>query len=103
LYQSLAPFIRLYPSVIFILVVSAKKTKKKFLGVQFLLLFDFCSISKNKIKISYFIWLLSKIYQLHQKQKQKSFKKDIYWFLPQKTKQGKIGPNQLGIISNLIL
>jgi len=102
LYQSLAPFIRLYPYVIFILVVSAKKNKKNSLVSNFFFSSIFAAYQKIK-KISYFIWLLSKIYQLHQKQKQKSFKKDIYWFLPQKTKQGKIGPNQLGIISNLIL
>jgi hypothetical protein len=29
--------------------------------------------------------------------------KDVYWFLLQKTKQGKIGSNQLGINLNLIL
>jgi hypothetical protein len=38
-----------------------------------------------------------------RKAKKKSFKKDVYWILPQKTKQEKIGSNQLGISSNLIL
>ena len=45
--------------------------------------------------------LLFKIYQQHQKQKKdkreqqkKIVQKDVYWFLPQKTKQGKIRPNR---------
>jgi hypothetical protein len=45
-YQSLALSIRLYPSEIFVLVVSAKK---KFLSIQFLLLLDFAAYQENKL------------------------------------------------------
>jgi len=37
------------------------------------------------------------------KQRKIIVQKNIYWFPPQKSKQRKIGSNQLGIISNLIL
>jgi len=37
------------------------------------------------------------------KKEKKIVQKDVYWILPQKTKQEKIGSNQLGISSNLIL
>jgi len=61
------------------LVVSAKAS----LVSNFFLLLDFAAYKKN----SYFIWFLSKIYQLHQKKKKKKVvEKDIYWFLLQKTK-----------------
>jgi hypothetical protein len=80
---------------------------QKFLSIQFLLLLEFAAYKKNY----YFILLLFKIYQYHQKQKKrekrnakkKIVQKDVYWILPQKTKQEKIGSNQLGISSNLIL
>jgi hypothetical protein len=36
-----------------------------------------------------------------KERKTKVVQKDVYWFLPQKTKQGKIGSNQLRISSNL--
>jgi len=35
--------------------------------------------------------------------KKKIVQKDVYWILPQKTKQEKIGSNQLGISSTFIL
>jgi len=38
-----------------------------------------------------------------EKQKKKIVQKDVYWILPQKTKQEKIGSNQLGISSTFIL
>jgi len=38
-----------------------------------------------------------------EKSKKKNVQKDVYWILPQKTKQEIIGSNQLGISSNLIL
>jgi len=37
------------------------------------------------------------------KKEKKIVQKDVYWILPQKTKQEKIGSNQLGISSNWIL
>jgi hypothetical protein len=33
-----------------------------------------------------------------KRSKKKIVQKDVYWFLPQKTKQGKLGSTQLGII-----
>jgi len=51
-FQSLALLIRLYPSEIFVLVVSAKK--KHFLSIQFLLLLDFVAYQEKKIKILFF-------------------------------------------------
>jgi hypothetical protein len=36
-----------------------------------------------------------------EKRKKIVIQKDNYWFLPQKTKQGKIGSNQHNISSNL--
>ena len=36
-----------------------------------------------------------------KKRTKKVVEEDIYWFLPYKTKQGKIGSNQLGISSNV--
>ena len=89
------------------LVVSAKK----FLSVQFLLLFDFAAYQKNnkKLVISFYYCskYISSIKNKKKKRKEKSKKKivqnDVYWILPQKTKQGKIGSNQLRISSNVIL
>jgi len=76
---------------------------QKFLSVQFLLL-DFAAYQKNKKKVSYFILLLFKISSIKKKEKterqKKIIQKDVYWILPQKTKQGKIGSNQLIIRSN---
>jgi len=72
---------------------------KTFLSIQFLLLLEFAAYKKNY----YFILLLFKIHQYHkkkekrEKQKKKSIQKDVYWILLQKTKQKKIGSNQLGI------
>jgi hypothetical protein len=78
-YQSLAPLIRLYSSEIFHFLLFPQKKKA---SVQFLLLLDFAAYQK---KNCYFIWFLSEIYQLHKKKKE-IVQKDIYWFLPQKTK-----------------
>ena len=50
---------------------------------------DFSIITKNREKRK---WKKKQIVQ-----------KSVYWFLPQKTKQGKSGSNQLGISSILIL
>jgi len=83
LYQSLAPLIRLYPSEIF---VSYCFRKNSLVSNFFFSLI----LQHIKKKNSYFIWFLSKIYQLHQKKRKKVVQKDIYWFLPQKTKQGKV-------------
>jgi hypothetical protein len=52
----------------------------------------YISIIKNKKKT-----------EKREKQEKKIVQKDVYWILQQKTKQEKIGSNQLGISSNLIL
>jgi hypothetical protein len=52
-----------------------KKNKKNSLASNFFFSSIFAAYQKIK-KISYFIWLLSKIYQLHQKQKKKSKEKN---------------------------
>jgi len=81
--------------------------KKKFLSIQFLLLFEFAAYKKIFISFCYCSKYISSIKNKNKiekrKAKKKSFKKDVYWILPQKTKQEKIGSNQLGISSNLIL
>jgi hypothetical protein len=41
--------------------------------------------------------------QRKEKRKNRIVQKDVYWILPQKTKQEKIGTIQLGVSSNLIL
>jgi hypothetical protein len=41
--------------------------------------------------------------QRKEKRKNKIVQKDVYWILPQKTKQEKIRTIQLGVSSNLIL
>jgi hypothetical protein len=92
-YQSLAPLIRLYPSEIFVS----------------------CCFRKNSLVSNFFYYLIlqhiKKIVILFAfcpkyiscLKKKQVVQKDIYWFLPQKIKQGKIGSNQLRIISNLII
>jgi len=66
-------------------------SEKKFLSIQFLLLLEFAKNKKNY----YFILLLFKIYQYHKKKRKekgkKSIQKDVYWILPQKIKQEKLG------------
>jgi len=79
--------------------------KKKFLSIQFLLLLEFAAYKKKLLFHSVIVYI-SSIKNKKKKEKSKkkiSFKKDVYWILPQKTKQEKIGSNQLGISSNLIL
>jgi len=81
--------------------------KKKFLSIQFLLLLEFAAYKKKLLFHSVIVQnisVASKKKKKKEKNKKKiSFKKDVYWILPQKTKQEKIGSNQLGISSNLIL
>jgi len=81
---------------------------QKFLSAKFLLLLDFAAYQKNKkilaISFCYCSKYISSIKkEKREKQKKKIVQKDVYWILPQKTKQEKIGSNQLGISSNLIL
>jgi len=73
----------------------------------------FCSISKNKLVIlfGYCLKYISSIKNQKLKnkkakskeKKKKSFKEMFIGFCRRKLKQGKIGPNQLGLSSNLIL
>jgi len=83
--------------------------KKKFLSIQFLLLLEFAAYKKKLLFHSVIVQNISVASKTKKKQKKEkskkkiSFKKDVYWILPQKTKQEKIGSNQLGISSNLIL
>jgi hypothetical protein len=76
---------------------------QKILSVQFLLLLDFAAYQK-KIVISfcYCPKYVSRIKKRKTKRKEKIVQRDVYWFLLDRTKQGKIGSNQLGISSNLI-
>jgi hypothetical protein len=63
-----------------------KKNKKKFV-----ISFCYCSKYISSIKN------LKKKRREKRKAKKKIVQKDVYWILPQKTKQEKIGSNQLGI------
>jgi hypothetical protein len=73
---------------------------QKFLSIQFLLLLEFAAY-KKEIIISFFIVqnisVASKTKQKREKRKakKKNVQKEVYWILPQKTKQEKIGSNQL--------
>jgi hypothetical protein len=62
-------------------------------------------IKKIAISFYYFSKYISSIKNKKKREKRKAKKKivqkDVYWILPQKTKQGKIGSNQLRISSNL--
>jgi len=89
----LAPLIKLYPSEIFISCCF----RKKFLSVQFILLLVFAAFHSIIVQN---ISVASKK-KRKEKNKKKIVQKDVYWILPQKTKQGKIGSNQLRISSNL--
>jgi hypothetical protein len=73
--------------------------RKNFISVQFFLLLDFAAYKKIVISFGFCPKYISCIKK--EKIKKKVVQKDIYWFLPQKTKQGKIGSNQLRINSNL--
>jgi hypothetical protein len=79
--------------------------KKKFLSIQFLLLLEFAAYKKKLLFHSVIVQNISVASKTKKEKSKKkiSFKKDVYWILPQKTKQEKIGSNQLGISSNLIL
>jgi hypothetical protein len=72
---------------------------QKFLSVQFLLLLDFAAYKKIKklvISLCYCSKYISSIKNKKKKRsKKKIVQKDVYWILPQKTKQEKIGSNQL--------
>jgi hypothetical protein len=78
---------------------------------NFFHLLDFAAYKKNKknlfISLCYCSKYISSIKNKKKREKRerqkKIVQKDVYWILPQKTKQEKIGPNQLGISSNLIL
>jgi predicted membrane protein len=83
---------------------------QKFLSIQFLLLLEFAAYKKQiVISFCYCSKYISSIKNKKKREKRKAKKKkkivqkDVYWILPQKTKQEKIGSNQLGISSNLIL
>jgi hypothetical protein len=61
-------------------------------------------IKKIAISFYYFSKYISSIKnkkKRKEKSKKKIVQKDVYWIPPQKTKQGKIGSNQLRISSNL--
>ena len=98
-YLSLAPLIRLYPSEIF---VSCCFRKNSIVSNFFFSWFG--SISEKK-KIPFGSWpkYINGIKKKKKKKKKKVVQKGIYLFPPQKTKQSKIWPNQLGMSSNLIL
>jgi len=81
---------------------------QKFLSIQFLLLLEFTAYKKIIISFCYYSKYISiiknkKKTEKREKQEKKIVQKDVYWILQQKTKQEKIGSNQLGISSNLIL
>jgi len=82
---------------------------QKFRCIQFLLLLEFAAY-KNKLLfhsvIVQNILVASKTKKKEKREKSKTKKivqKDVYWILPQKTEQEKIGSNQLRIRSNWIL
>jgi hypothetical protein len=80
---------QLYPSEIFVLVVSAKR----FLSIQYLLLLDFAAYQEIFFSFYYcpkYISSIKKRKEIVQKDKR---------FLPQKTKQVKIDSNQFRISS----
>jgi hypothetical protein len=100
-YQSLATLIRLYPYEIFISCCFRKNSL-----VSNFFFSDFAAYQKNKnkfvISFCYCSKYISSIKNFKknkrkEKSKKKIFQKDVYWILPQKTKQEKIGSNQLGI------
>ena len=101
-YQILAPLIRLYPSEIFISCCFRKNS----LVSNFFFSLNLRHI-KNKLLFHYVIVqnisVASKTKTKKEKSKKKIVQKDVYWIMPLKTKQEKIGSNQLGISSNLIL
>jgi hypothetical protein len=72
---------------------------------KFLLLPEFAAYKKKFIiSFCHCPKYISSIKKNREKGKgKKKNKSDVYWFLPQKTKQGKIGSNQFRISSNLIL
>jgi hypothetical protein len=86
---------------------------QKFLCIQFLLLLEFAAY-KNKLLFhsvivqNILVASKTKKKEKREKRKEKSktkkiVQKDVYWILPQKTEQEKIGSNQLRIRSNWIL
>jgi len=59
---------------------------------------------KLAISLGYCSKYISSIKKREKREKQKKIvQKDVYWILSQKTKQEKIGSNQLGSSSNFII
>jgi hypothetical protein len=81
---------------------------QKFLCIQFLLLLEFAAYKNKLLFHSVIVQIILVASKTKKKRKEKSktkkiVQKDVYWILPQKTEQEKIGSNQLRIRSNLIL
>jgi hypothetical protein len=81
---------------------------QKFLSIQFLLLLEFAAYKKKLLFHSVIVQNIlvaskTKKKKRKEKSKKKIVQKDVYWILPQKTKQEKIGSNQIRIRSNLII
>jgi len=101
-YRSLAPLIRLYPSEICVSYYFRKNTlvSNFFFSLNLRhikkLLFHFVTVQNISVASK-------KKRKERRKEKKQIVQKDIYWFPPQKTKQGKIRSNQFEISSNLIL
>jgi hypothetical protein len=81
---------------------------QKFLCIQFLLLLEFAAYKNKLLFHSVIVQNILVASKTKKKRKEKSktkkiVQKDVYWILPQKTEQEKIGSNQLRIRSNLIL
>jgi hypothetical protein len=101
-YQSLAPLIRLYPSEIFV----SCWFRKNSLMSNFFFSLNLRHIKKFVILFCYcpkYIGSIKKIREKRKGKKKQIVQKDVYWFMPQKTKQGKIKSNQFRISSNLIV
>jgi hypothetical protein len=81
---------------------------QKFLCIQFLLLLEFAAYKNKLLFHSVIVQIILVASKTKKKRKEKSktkkiVQKDVYWILPQKTEQEKIGSNQLRIRSNWIL
>jgi hypothetical protein len=81
---------------------------QKFLCIQFLLLLEFAAYKNKLLFHSVIVQNILVASKTKKKRKEKSktkkiVQKDVYWILPQKTEQEKIGSNQLRIRSNWIL
>jgi len=103
-YQSLTPLIRLYH---FKISVSCWFCKNSLVS-NFFFSLNLRLIKKKNLLFHYVIVqnisVASKTKKNREKRKRKKVViKDVYWFMPQKTKQRKIGSNQLRISSKFIL